>query len=517
VRKLISGLLAAMLLLVGVLTFQVIRDGGSLHGGNAPTAAESGIAKPTFGTTGADLSGYYAQKLTWKKCGGGFDCSTLSVPLDYANPNISAISLSVIRLATKNPIGSLILNPGGPGGSGIDYARAAEIVVSDQLRAKFSIVGFDPRGVGKSTPVHCFDDNQTDVYLAADGSPNNQTEINDMVKIDQELAAGCAKKSTELYAHVDTVSAARDVDILRQALGDKKLNWLGKSYGTFLGATYADLFPTKVGRMVLDGAIDPTLSNYELSLGQAKGFENAITRFVDDCSFASDCPLTGDTAHGMRQIQQMLDDLDSNPVKLADGRMFTQALGVYGVIAPLYDKQYGWPELRTDLTDAFAGNFETLAASVDYYTSRDANGHFTDNSNDAIAAVNCLDRPDRPTVAESQATAVKWKKIAPTFGDILAWGNLGCTYWQAPATGVAKKITAVGSPTILVVGTINDPATPYPWAVGLAKQLNKGVLLTFDGDGHTAYRAGSDCIDSAVDAYYLTGKAQAGITCNDGP
>jgi hypothetical protein len=197
--------------------------------------------------------------------------------------------------------------------------------------------------------------------------------------------------------------------------------------------------------------------------------------------------------------------------------MFTQALGVYGVIAPLYDKQYGWPELRVDLTDAFAGNFETLAASVDYYTSRDSKGHFTDNSNDAIAAVNCLDRPDRPTVAESQATAVAWKKIAPTFGDILAWGNLGCTYWKAPATGVAKKISADGSPTILVVGTINDPATPYPWAVGLAKQLSKGVLLTFDGDGHTAYRTGSNCIDAAVDAYYLTGMARTGITCTDGP
>jgi len=398
----------------------------------------------------------------------------------------------------------------------VDYARAADIVVSDQLRAKFTIVGFDPRGVARSTPVHCTDDTQTDAYIAQDGSPDTPTEISSLAKVDQILADGCAAKSADLYGHVDTVSAARDVDILRAALGDEKLNWLGKSYGTFLGATYADLFPTKVGRMVLDGAIDPTLSNAQLSLGQARGFENALHRFISDCLTQSDCPLTGDAAHGLKEIQDMLNRLDAHPVPLADGRSFTQAMGIYGVIAPLYDKEYGWPELRSDLTDAFANNYETLAASVDYYTSRDSKGHFTDNSNDAIAAVNCLDRPDRPSITQAATLSTQWSKLAPTFGSVLAWGNIGCTFWKIPATGAAKKITAPGSPTILVVGTINDPATPYPWAVSLAKQLSKGVLLTFNGDGHTAYESGSACINSAVDRYYLTGVATPGITCTDG-
>ena len=228
------------------------------------------------------LDSYYSQVLKWKDCKDGFDCSTLSVPLDYTDPAGAAISISVIRLRASNSVGSLLLNPGGPGGSGIDYVRAAPYVVSRNLIHRYDIVGFDPRGVGKSTPVHCLTDAQTDEIIAADGSPDNQAEIDRIVALNKSFANACARKSPDVYRFVDTVSAARDIDILRSALGDDKLNWLGKSYGTFLGATYADLFPTRVGRMVLDGVINPTLSNEELSHGQALGFEDALQRFIAD-------------------------------------------------------------------------------------------------------------------------------------------------------------------------------------------------------------------------------------------
>ncbi|KGA21212.1 hypothetical protein GM51_3145 [freshwater metagenome] len=414
-------------------------------------------------------------------------------------------------------LGSLILNPGGPGGSGVEYATYVEYVVSSTLQENFDIVGFDPRGVGASTPVECLNDKQTDFYVALDGSPDNQAEINDAIKMSQDFAEACAINSPELYKFVDTVSAAKDIDILRALLGDEKLNWLGKSYGTFLGATYADLFPDKVGRMVLDGAIDPGLTNELLSYGQAMGFELALARFVDDCATQSDCPLDAGDAAGISQVSDLLEELDSNPIILEDGRQFTQAMGTLGVVGSLYDKRYGWPELRTNLSAAFEGDFTGLATSVDFYTGREANGTYKDNSNDAIAAVNCLDRADRASTEQTIELARKWKVNAPNFGEYLAWSNVGCSFWKAPATGVAKTNSAPGTPTILVVGTVNDPATPYEWSIALAKQLSSGVLLTLDGDGHTAYFQGSACIDEAVDNFYLTGNADDGITCTDGP
>ena len=484
-------------------------------------STESTLPKPIESASvpqGDGLDGYYAQQLEWSECSDGFECSSFSAPIDYANPADGAMQISVIRkLATGTALGSLVLNPGGPGGSGIEYTTYAEYVVSDTLRENFDIVGFDPRGVGFSTPVECLDDEQTEEYIALDGSPDDQTEIDQAQAMSELFAQSCATNSPDTYKFLDTISAARDVDILRALLGDEKLNWLGKSYGTFLGATYADLFPERVGRMLLDGAIDPTLTNEKLSYGQALGFELALTRFVDDCVTKSDCPLSASGAAGVSEVGDLLIELDANPITLDDGRLFTQAMGTLGVVGSLYDKQYGWPELRTNLGLAFDGDFSGLASSVDFYTGRQSDGSYKDNSNDAIAAVNCLDRPDRATTEETAALASEWKKVAPNFGEYLAWSNISCSYWQAEATGVPKEITAPGTPTILVVGTVNDPATPYAWSQALATQLSKGVLLTLDGDGHTAYYQGSKCIDEIVDNFYLTGEVEDGITCTDGP
>lgn len=513
-RKLVVTLAAFLVAVLTVSLVQSVLSGLGASDGSTIASPPKDLSE-VLGPIPEGLQEYYTQVLAWEDCDGGFECANLKVPRIYAEPNSGDVTIAVIRLRTKNPRGSLVLNPGGPGGSGIDYARAATYVTTDAVRKHFDIVGFDPRGVGQSDPIDCLNDKQTDTYIAADGSPDSQAEVDETIQILQVFAEGCATISPDLYAYVDTVSAARDVDILREALGDEKLNWLGKSYGTFLGATYASLFPNNVGRMLLDGAIDPLLTNEQLSKGQALGFEDALDRFLADCPRHEDCPLDPNPKVARQQIERMLTDLDANPAQLEDGRLFTQAYGVTGVVGSLYDKAYSWPEFRLSLADALNGNFEMLAQSVDFYTGRSEDGTYSDNSNDVIAAVNCLDRPDRASVERTEALASEWSKQAPIFGAYLAWSNVGCTYWKAPATGKPEQITAAGSSKILVVGTTHDPATPYVWAQALADMLSSSALLTLDGDGHTAYMQGSQCIDDAVDSYLLSGEATDGITCSD--
>ena len=509
-RKYTITLVTLFLGLAGLLAIKIAQDSN-------PVAQPS--AQPSFTIDASDpLAKFYGQKLDWSDCGNGFDCATFTAPIDYAKPDGEVVTIKVNRLkATDKALGSLILNPGGPGGSGLQYAEAAEWVTSDTLRANYNIIGFDPRGVGASDPVDCMTDAQTDVYVAADGSPDDQTEVDTSVELSKIFAMGCKKLSPELYAHVDTVSAARDIDILRVLLGDAKLNWLGKSYGTYLGATYADLFPKNVGHMVLDGAIDPKLSNEELALGQAAGFEDALLRFADDCPSNDDCPLAHGGEQGVKQITEFLNELDAHPATLDDGREFTQAMGTVGVVGSLYSKTQGWPELRLSLAAAFDGDMSKLAESVDFYTDRNPDGTYASNANDVIAAVNCLDRVDVESTDQAATLAKKWGALYPNFGAYLAWSGIACTYWEAKPTGTAHEIKAPGSPTILVVGTTHDPATPYAWAQGLAAQLENGKLLTLDGDGHTAYYEGSGCVDSVVDHYFLTGEVTSEKTCTDGP
>jgi pimeloyl-ACP methyl ester carboxylesterase len=318
-----------------------------------------------------------------------------------------------------------------------------------------------------------------------------------------------------VFGHVGTLDVARDVDVLRAALGDEKLHYFGASYGTFIGATYADLFPTKVGRMVLDGAIDPTLTNTELAHGQAKGFDLALRRFVEDCVKRSDCPLPRDVQGGLDRIQQLFADLDATPLKTDDPkRPLTEALAENAVLSYLYFPPSDWEQLRYGLSSAFDGDGSVLLSMLDQRLERDENGKYADNSASALYAVNAIDRPDRVSTAQTETLAAQWAKEAPIFGSYLAWSNLPFQYWQAPAADPPHAITAPGSPKILVVGTTYDPATPYPWAQSLAKQLSQGVLLTRVGDGHTGYGMGSPCTDQAIDRYLTTGVTPAaGTVC----
>lgn len=482
----------------------------------APTSSgsSSGSSSPS---TDASLARFYDQELAWEGCGGDFECADLLVPLDYDNPDGDTLEIAVIRLTTSgDKIGSLVLNPGGPGGSGVDYARAAQFVVDESVLRRYDVVGFDPRGVGRSDAVQCLNDAQTDDFLAADGTPDSDAELAELEAGSQEFADACEAKSAALLPHIGTRDAARDIDVLRDALGDEKLNWLGASYGTFLGATYADLFPDKVGRMVLDGAMDPMLSNEELAHGQAKGFEVALQRFVEDCQQQADCPLPrGSVDEGVETIRQFFADLDANPLPTGDDeRPLTEALGINAVISYLYFPPTDWQQLRFGLQLALEGDGSVLLSMLDARLERGENGKYKYNPYSSFLSISAIDRPDRPTAEQSAQLAEEWGKEAPVFGPILAWGNLVFSSWPVPAVDEPKKITAAGTGPILVVGTTYDPATPYPWAQSLAQQLDGGVLLTRVGDGHTAYGMGSSCIDDAIDTYLLEGTPPAeGTVC----
>lgn len=508
-RRLAAALLAAALGVTACSGGSSSPSGASATSSpTSSTGAPSTSSAPSPTPLTSDLGRYYAQKLSWKACGDGFQCTTVTVPLDYAAPASGDITLSVIRLKARRPaqrIGSLLLNPGGPGASGVDYARAARAVTSDALRARYDIVGFDPRGVGKSTPLHCLSAAQTDALLAVDGSPDTPAEEQALATQDRLLGERCKQRAPRLMAHISTQEVARDLDVLRGVLGDQVLHYLGASYGTYIGATYANLFPKNAGRLVLDGALDPTSTIDEVNRGQALGFESNLRAFVDDCLRSAQCPLPAPRSAALARVSRLFADVDRAPLRSDDGRQVTQALAVLGVVYPLYSRQL-WPELRDSLAAAMRGDGTGLLAAADAYADRDIDGRYTSNATEVSYGVNCLDQPEgAPDLARFRANAAALLTVAPHFGAYLAWGPLPCAYWPVRPTASRAPITAAGAPPILVVGTTNDPATPYAWAVSLAKQLSSGVLLTFVGDGHTAYGNGSRCIDSAVDRFLLTG------------
>lgn len=485
-----------------------------------PSGGQSASNAPAPTDVDQALRRFYEQSPRWSGCGGDYECTTVQVPLDYDDPDGETIDLAVIRLPAGDPdtrVGALLINPGGPGGSGIDYARQARAVLSDRLRDSFDIVGWDPRGVGESAPVTCLDDPDLEAFLALDGSPDDAGEVTELDEESQEFAAECNARSGDLLPHIGTADAARDIDVLRGVLGDDKLYYLGKSYGTFLGATYAELFPTRVGRLVLDGAIDPSVSAQDMGLAQAAGFEQALDSFIADCLPRSDCPVGPGAAGAKADIAGILESSDESPLQTDQGRPLTQSLAVLGLATAMYDETNGWPFLRSALSQALNGDGSALLFLSDIYTDRSEDGSYTTNQNEAIYAVNCLDRPDQTSPEEIEAGIARFQDASPTFGDYLAWSSLPCRYWAASGGPESQphEISAPGAEPILVVGTTRDPATPYMWAEGLADQLESGVLLTYEGDGHTAYFRGNACIDGSVDDYLITGEVPAdGTRCS---
>jgi pimeloyl-ACP methyl ester carboxylesterase len=495
------------LAVVAVLLAAGCSAGSSSSAPTAPShSSQTAAAGPAPASRPATLAGYYAQQLDWRPCGHGFQCARLLVPFDYQRPAWRRFSLPVIKLHASDParrIGSLVVNPGGPGGSGVQYAQAARTYISPTVRARFDVVGFDPRGVGGSVPgIHCLTGPQMDTFLQTNDNPVTAAQLATVVAQSKLFVRGCEQRSGALLPYVGTPNAARDMDVLRAALGDAKLTYLGKSYGTYLGAWYAQQFPAHVRAMVLDGAVDPGQSALSGIVVQAKGFEVALRSFTANCLRLADCPLGhGTVTAGIGRLQGLLNRSASKPlVSMIPGQPATSPLLLEGVVAALYLKSF-WQYLRAGLAEAFAGNGSLLVELGDLEVERNSSGQYS-NLVDAETAVDCLDRSWPRSLASWRSAVSTAQQAAPQFGAADMWGSLPCAYWPVPAPAPVA-LRARGAPPILVIGTTRDPATPFQQAQALARDLSSGVLLAWNGDGHTAYRMGSACIDSAVDHYLI--------------
>ncbi len=507
---LVVGLAGAGIAAWAALTFLGNGDGGNPNA--APPEPSAAVEAPEYP---AELARFYEQDLDWRGCGSN-QCTELEVPLDYDEPEGRIIEIAVLRSPAarrSQRVGQLVVNPGGPGASGINYAASGAFTFGDELTRYFDIVGFDPRGVGRSTPLECADTAGTDDFLAADPDPDTPAEAQEFDETNREYGESCLTNSGDLARHMSTEEAVRDIDILRNALGEPQLDYLGASYGTLLGATYAELFPENVRRMVLDGALDPTLTSEGVNLGQTRGFQTAFEAYLRSCIEKGDCVLGDTVPEAGKRIRELLDELDAQPLPTSSGRELTEGWARYGIILPLYLKSY-WPLLTSALTQAIEnGRGDQLLALADQYASRGPDG-YQDNSVAAFNAVSCLDYADSVPVEEVPTRIEEFEQASPAFGRAFVYDLSRCDSWPVKSTRTPAPITAEGAPPIVVIGTTRDPATPLEWSQALASQLESGRLLTRDGDGHTGFQQGNECIDRAVERYLVGGVVpQDGLTC----
>ncbi|MFC2474151.1 MAG: alpha/beta hydrolase, partial [Actinomyces sp.] len=479
----------------------------------------------------------------------------VKVPLDYSKPDGQTIEVAMKKHLATGSVrrGSLFANPGGPGYSGVAMVENNEVQFSPDVNASFDIIGFDPRGVGDSTPITCDvlggalpagaaqaamgADDPLPGSIAADAAGADPTPfpdaegpaageatpdgagfktlIDEITKNFKQEEAQCAAstKPAGLLDHVDTISVARDLDVLRALSGDEKLNYLGFSYGTYLGAHYAELFPANTGRMVLDGALDPSLSLSEHIRGQARGFERALRNYVTWCQSGQNCPFSGDADAGVKQIGDIFNSADQSPVPSSDAnRPVTGADMKQVVSVMLYSTETSWSVLNEAFGQVVnqkdASAFRSIADQLDAQPPVNTGANI---------AINCRDYQVEGDMATWKAQSEALQKISPRFASTFDGAELGCQAWGHTGTQPSKKLHAKGAAPILVIGTTGDPATPYEDAVSLADQLDSGQLLTWEGNGHTAYASSGrgPCVIKAVDTYLLTGTMpKKGLTCH---
>ena len=459
-------------------------------------------------TKPADL---FNQKPNWSLCEGGvFQCATVKAPVDWNKPDGKTFDLALIRKVTNKAIGSLVLNPGGPGGSGYDFlANNWADIGTAELRSAYTFVSFDPRGVSRSSKVTCLNSKDTD-HLLYDSNDAKWGSAKDLKIQRQELKKfvdACSKNTGELLGNVDTVSAAKDLEIIRTALGESKLNYLGFSYGTFLGTTYASLFPEKVGRFVLDGAIDPRVPDEQQSINQLAGFNLALDNYLKDCvDNNTDCPFQGSYYSAKAEVRQFLLDMEDKNLPTSMKRKLTISSATTGLIMALYSDTY-WQYLSQAFTEAKSGDGTTFLRLADFYNDRQDDGSYKGNSLEANIAVNCLDSRSSSKPEDMAKQNAKLLAASPILGRYWQNGAITCEQWPYPVATRPESYAAKGAPTILVVGTTGDPATPYEQSVALAHEVLKdGFLITFKGEGHTAYGRSNDCVSSAVDGFLISGK-----------
>jgi pimeloyl-ACP methyl ester carboxylesterase len=464
------------------------------------------------------LEPFYDQELDWDRCAAG-QCAWLTVPLDYSDPTGDTLRLRVSRTASTGEegarLGSLVVNPGGPGVEGIAFASALSDSLAPDITDAYDIVGFDPRGVGQSSPVVCMSGAETTRWFRTDSTPDTPTEQATLMRRARALAGGCLDRTPVIARHLGTEDTVRDMDILRQALGDERLAFLGFSYGTVLAAQYAEQFPDRVGRFVLDGAVDPRLDLMQISRDQSQGFQLALQRFAQNCAARSSCPWKGGAPDVLAGLNGLLGSLDQRPLPAGPGRSLVQAEAITSVFFAMYSPTL-WGPLRQALRQATRGIGQGLALLFDAATDRLAPDRYATNMASAFPAISCWDSPATPAAPGLAAAAEDWSQRAPVpeLARAMSWSNVPCSVWFGRSSERPAAASSTTTAPMLIIGGAYDPATPYRWSRALNRQLPTSTLLTYQGDGHTIYNSGSSCVDSIVDTYLLTGVLPpAGASC----
>ena len=521
------------LLLIATLVATVVLAGcTSKHHTPAPTTTATSSTAASSSAASSPVAALPPATIAFSDCssqfqaaiGGSrakqmtFSCGKLAVPVDYAKPTDASLQLFVLRvhLKTQKPqskVGSLLVNPGGPGGSGINLAAGLVTALSDSIFQHFDLIGFDPRGVGLSQPLQCISDKQKDRLSAADPDVRTAAGRAEAKTDAVTVVRACAAKYGRSLGAYNTEETARDMDRIRQAVGDRKLNYLGFSYGTRLGAAYAHEYPTAIRTEVLDGALDPVTSELTQDERQTKAFEQAFDQFAADCVKRPACAPLGNPRAAVIALIAAADRKPIRSSRKGETRRATGGIVTIGVVSALYD-QSQWADLGKALIEARKGDSAAIFSLADQYLERDPEtGHYS-NIMDANLAINCNDSRLHITDALVQSKAAGWIAKYPIFGKNAAAALYSCYGWP-PSGHPLPPASAPGAPPILVIGTVHDPATPYAQAGVLAKALGTGIVLTWDGEGHTAYPK-TTCIRTKVDDYLITGTPPAGDSCPRG-
>ncbi|MER7173645.1 alpha/beta hydrolase [Streptomyces mesophilus] len=508
------SLLAAALLIAGCTSSSSPSDtkGSGTKGSDSSSSKGSGKGVPDTSTVDwTRCKAPTANQGTGKAPGGKWQCGTLEAPLDHDKPDGEKIKIALIRKPATEPdrrIGSLLYNFGGPGGSGVSTLPQAAVDYED-LNERYDLVSFDPRAVGETATVRCVDDKEMDrLSQEDDGPPETPAEQAEDTAESRRQIEACETKAGRLLPHVGTSDTARDMDLIREALGEKKLNYFGISYGTELGGVYAHLFPKNVGRTVFDAVVDPTEGQIEGGLAQAEGFQLALENYLKD--------VGKDPAEGSAEITALLERAEASPLPTSGPRKLTRGLAETGIAAALYSEET-WPYLTQGLQEVEnAGSGSILLLMADAYSGRDPQTGRYNNMSQANAAIRCADSTERFGYADVKRQLPAYKKASPVFGESMVWGLMACTDWPVDGERKTPEVSAPGASPILVIGNTGDPATPVEGAKKMAEALGDGVgvNVTVDGEGHGTYGV-NDCATETVDAYLLDGKVpQDGKTCS---
>jgi len=466
---------------------------------SSPTTTGSAPAATAPSTPSSSAAPAPAAPLAWQTC-GRFQCATLPVPLDYSDASKGTIDLALKRRPASDKskrVGSLLVNPGGPGVPGTTLVDQATLAFSENLLNQFDIVGWDPRGTGQSSPIDCVDN--LDPYFALDPIPDTPAEKQAIIDAAKQFDAACEQRSGNLLPYVSTQDSARDMDQIRAALGEDKISYFGFSYGSQLGATYATLFPTHVRAMVIDGAADPNAGYVESTKEQVIGLERGLQAMFDDCAKKTSCAFHHD-GNPMAAYDALMAKLATNPIPSgeSDRPAVGPGIAIYAVVSGLYVQEY-WPVVTRALATAEKGDGSALLQLYDTYVERQSDGSWTNSFEDLIA-INCLDDPGPKDPSFPDSYAKELEALSPHFGAWAAY-SYNCIYWPVPQKP-PLKLTGAGAGPIVVVGTTGDPITPIESTKAMADALEQATLVTVDANQHTGYGT-NECVVQAVDAYLI--------------